>query len=147
MKKFVFRLAAVQNLRVYAEKQQKDVLAREQQALALLEKEETELTAREADWSHRYLQFCEQGTSPQRLAQVQAYLSEQRARRRENAHKQRTQHAAVEKARELLLEKVRERKSMDALYQKQLKAYLYEQKLQAEKELEDQVSVRAARTG
>lgn len=147
MKKFVFRLAAVQNLRVYAEKQQKDALAREQQALTRLEQEEAALAAQEEIWSRRYLELCEQGTRPQRLAQVQAYLCEQRAQRRKNARRQREQREAVEKARELLLEKVRDRKSMDALYQKQLHDYLYEQKLQAEKELEEQVSVRTARTG
>lgn len=147
MKKFVFHLAPVQSLRAYAEKQQKDVLAREQQALNLLEDEAARLEEQKAAWSRRYLRLCEQGARPLQLVRIQTFLSDVRARQAENGRRVRAQRETVENARQLLLERVRDRKSMDALYQKQLSAYAYEQKLQSEKELEDQVSSRLGRAG
>lgn len=142
MKAFTFRLASVQRLREYAERQQKDVLSREQQILRLLEEEAKNLETADGKWSAWYLHVCETGVIPVEMMRIQSYLSELRAQKTENSRRIRTQEQAVERARRELLEKMRERKSMDALYEKQLLAYRNEQKIQMEKEIGELVSAR-----
>ncbi len=142
MQKFKFRLAPVRNLRQYAEREQKDVLAREQYALRLLEQEEEALREAERQWSARYLQVCGAGAVPAEMMRIQTFLAELRARRKDNAARTLRQAEAVEQARQSLLAKMQARKIIDALYEKQIRAYRLEQKIQTEKEIEEQITAR-----
>lgn len=145
MQKFKFRLAPVQNLRAHAEREQKDILAREQHTLRLLEEKHEQLQTACRKWSAHYLKICSIGAVPADMIRVQTYLTELRWRLKENATCIHTQTAAVEQARQLLLEKMQERKTIDALFEKQFHAYRYEQKRQTEKEIEEQISARLDR--
>lgn len=145
MRRFKFRLAPVQHLREHAEREQKDVLAREQHTLRLLEEKQAQLQAACRKWSAYYLKICSAGALPADMIRVQTYLTELRWRLKENTACMHTQAAAVEQARQLLLEKMQERKSIDALFEKQFQSYRYEQKIQTEKEIEEQISARLDR--
>ncbi|ADU28067.1 flagellar export protein FliJ [Ethanoligenens harbinense] len=142
MQRFKFRLAPVRNLRQYAEREQKDVLAREQHALRLLEQEAEALREAERQWSARYLRVCGAGAVPAEMMRIQSYLAELRARRKDNAARIREQTETVEQARELLMTKMQARKTIDALYEKQIRLYHREQKIQTEKEIEEQIAAR-----
>lgn len=145
MQKFKFRLAPVQNLREHAEREQKDVLAKEQYTLHLLEEKREQLQGACRKWSAHYLKICSIGAVPADMIRIQTYLTELRWRLKENTACIHTQTAAVEQARQLLLEKMQERKTIDALFDKQFQAYRYQQKIQAEKEIEEQISARIGR--
>ncbi|MFT9055175.1 MAG: hypothetical protein ABF449_00930 [Ethanoligenens sp.] len=145
MRKFKFRLAPVRNLRQYAEREQKDVLAREQHTLRLLEEEEERLRVAYREWSARYLQICRSGTRPMEMVRIQSFSLELRTHAEDVAGRIYTQTAAVEQARQLLLEKMQARKTIDALYGKQFHAYRHEQKIEMEKEIEEQVAARWVR--
>lgn len=145
MQKFKFRLAPVQNLRAHAEREQKDILSREQHALRLLEDEGEQLRVSCRNWSARYLQICSTGAIPAEMIRVQTFLTELRWRLKQNTGRIHAQHTVVEQARQLLLEKMQARKMVDALFDKQFRAYRYAQKIQTEKEIEEQIAARLDR--
>lgn len=145
MRQFKFRLESVRDLREHAEREQKDVLAREQHALSLLEQERDRLVQACRKWSSDYLRICSVGAVPSKMVRVQTYLADLRWRLKGNASRLQAQAAVVERARAALVEKMQERKTVDALYKKQLRIYRYEQKREMEKQIEEQVMVRYSR--
>lgn len=145
MKAFHFRLESVLKLRQYAEKQQKDALGREMLMLHRLEEEGKKLAEADRIWSGTCLSLCKKGTGPAEMMRIQTYLSELRKGQTENRRRQKTQSNAVEQARTALMEKVKDRKMLDALYEKQLLAYHDEEKKQAENEIIDLLSTRLKR--
>ena len=142
MGRFQFRLQALYDLRRHMEKEQKDALAREKQRLDALRAEAERLSDQFSCWSRKYLVCGEQGMSPAQAAQISGYLSELERLIRENARQTVRQEAEMEKARQALVEKMKDRKVMDTLHDKQQASFQAQERLKDEKEIEEIISNR-----
>ena len=137
MSRFQFRLQALYDLRHQMEKEQKDALAREKQRLDGLLAEAERLADEFSGWSRKYLECGEQGMSPAQAAQISGYLGELERLIRENAQETVRQETVMEKARQELAEKMKDRKVMDTLHDKRQAEFQTQEQLKAEKEIEE----------
>jgi len=142
MAAFKFRLMSVLELRRHAERDQKDTLARERQLLAELMDESKRLLGELRFWSRQYLKNAEAGMSPPEAIRINAYLEELGRLLEENEKQAELQAAAVEKARLELIERMKERKPLDTLYDKQLTSFTELERVKEEHLVEEMVMSR-----
>lgn len=143
MARFRFRLQAVQELRHHAEKEQQDELLREKQRLDGLQEESDRLAAAFSHWSLWYLENSSHGMPAAEIVRLRGYLDELARRIRENAAQVERQQSAVERARTELVERMRERRTVDMLRDRKFAEYRLEESRRADKELEDWMACRA----
>lgn len=142
MGRFVFRLQPVYDLRKHAEKEQQDALARERQKLLEIERAGAALQAAFGNWSAAYVRSAREGMTPPEALRISNYIDELGHRLEENQKQAQQQNGVVEKERLLLIEKMKERKTLDKLYEKQLNAYREAERLRDEQEIEERVAGR-----
>jgi flagellar FliJ protein len=140
--KFKFRLQSVYDLRQHMESEQKDELARERQKMDELVAEEQKLRESFALWSEHYMRSASTGISPKDAVLISNYLDELDKNIVITGRKIEQQNAVVERERLLLIERMKDRKTMDSLYDKQLDRFTYEQGRLDEKEIEELITSR-----
>lgn len=139
---FKFRLQAVYDLRRHLENEQKDALNAARQKLDELVKARDGLNRSYEIWSKRYIERAEKGMSPSDAATIGRYLEELRRQIALSTRQIERQKAAVERERLFLIEKMKERKTIESLYNKQKERFLYEEGIKREKALEDLITSR-----
>lgn len=139
---FRFRLQTVYDLKQHMEDEQKDTLARERIKLDNLTAEEQSFKQKLMFWSRRYLSSASEGISPIEVVQIGRYIEELNQNIIKTGRQIERQKAVVERERQLLIEKMKERKTLETLHDKQLKRFKYEQGKEQEKEIEELISSR-----
>lgn len=142
MSRFQFRLKPVQELRAHIEQEYKDVLARERIRLNELEDEKRQLENKFSFWSAQYLENAEIGMSPSDAVTINNYIEELKRLIVENENHRSAQTIVVEKARVELIDKMKDRKTMDVLYEKQLASFMEEDRHKTELEIEEMITSR-----
>jgi flagellar protein FliJ len=140
--KFKFRLQTVYDLRQHLEEEQKDTLAKERQKLGEL------VSAREAlknsfdTWSKKYMTLAGEGMSPIEAVRIDRYLNDLNKSIVLTSRQIDKQKENVERARLLLIEKMKDRKTMETLCDKQRERFRFEEGKKEEKEIEELISSR-----
>lgn len=142
MSRFQFRLKPVQELRAHIEQEYKDALANEQLRLHALEDERKQLEHKFSFWSAQYLSNAEIGMSPSDAVTIHHYIEELKRLLAENQNRLSAQNIAVEQARAALIDKMKDRKTMDLLYEKQLAGFMEEERHKTELEIEEMIASR-----
>lgn len=142
MRRFHFRLASLQDLRRHSEQESKDRLMRERLRLTELMRESDRIMLETRRWSQRYLKMAQQGIRPIDSMRIDAYLSELARLKEENEKAVGAQESVVEKARADLTDKMKERKTIDRLRERQMQSFMLEESRRDEKLLEDQIQGR-----
>lgn len=140
--KFKFRLQAVYDLRKHLEEEQKDAMAAAQQKLHQFEEERDELERKFAVWSKKYLDLADKGMSPEEAVRIGRYLDDLRKDTLLALRKIEKQTLEVEEQRRLLAERMKERKSIETLHDKQKERFIFEENKKEEKELESLLTSR-----
>lgn len=144
MRQFRFRLQQVLNYRSHLENEAKDRLAQERGKLARLVAEGDRLAAETLRWSEKYLETARTGLTPGEAMRIHFYMKELGRMQEENRRRAAAQTGAVEKVRAELLEKMKERKVMEILCDRQKARFEQEQRRREEKETEELVTERLA---
>ena len=139
---FKFRLQTVFDLRQHLEDEQKDTLSRERVKLNELEAELQTLKNELLGWSQRYRESAGSGISPAEVMRIVRYLEELQKNINLQERSIERQNAVVERERLLLIEKMKERKTIEALCGKQRERFEYEESKRQEKEIEELISSR-----
>lgn len=137
---FKFRLQQVFEYRQHLEKDQKDKHAAARRILSDLEETAAQLAERRRYWSRRYLDSSLKGMTPIEAININAYLSELDRLLEENQKQIIRQTALVEQERQELVLRMQERKTMEALHDKQKARYEEEYRHKEEKALDDFIS-------
>lgn len=140
--KFRFRMQTVFDLRRHLESEQKDALSKERQKLEELCAARDLLADSFGSWSKRYMKLAAGGMNPLDAVQIGRYLDDLSTNivlaDRQIEHQQQ----AVEKARLELVERMKDRKTMETLYDRQFERFRYDEGKKEEKEIEDLISSR-----
>ena len=140
--KFKFRLQTVYDLRQHLEEEQKDTLAKERQKLGEL------VAAREAlknsfdTWSKKYMTLAVEGMSPIEAVRIDQYLDDLNKNIVLASRQIEKQTENVENERLILIEKMKDRKTMETLSDKQRERFRLEEARKEEKEIEELISSR-----
>jgi flagellar export protein FliJ len=140
--KFAFRLQSVFDLRRHLEDEQKDAYEKELQRLKMLTDEKRALEQSFAVWSDRYRHRAGQGMSPAEVCTIGRYIEDINRNIATAGRQIERQNANVEKERLLLVERMKDRKTMETLYDKQLERFRYEQGRIEEKQIEELIASR-----
>lgn len=140
--KFKFRLQTVYDLREHLESEQKDALSRERQKLNELIADEQRLKNKFKLWSSRYLEAANKGMSQSDAAIIGRYLDELEKSIIQAGRGVERQSAVVERERLLLIEKMKDRKTIETLHDKQRDRFNYEEGRRQEKEIEELITSR-----
>lgn len=140
--KFKFRLQSVFDLRKHMEDEQKDALGRERQILQKMNEEKASLERKFGLWSKRYLALADEGMSPHEAVRIGAYLNDLSKHIKAAEKGIERQTANVERERLLLIEKMKDRKTIESLYGKQREQFLHEFAKKEEKEIEELITSR-----
>lgn len=139
MARFVFRLQTVYELRVHEENDQKDRLAAERRKLEELHEYLERLEREVQYWSEYYIKQSKQGISPRKAAEIYHYLDEINRLIDEFNRKAEFQQSVVERERLELIEKMKERKIIESLKEKQAERFFAEEQKKQEIEVEELV--------
>ncbi|HEX3026309.1 MAG TPA: flagellar export protein FliJ [Clostridia bacterium] len=137
MKQFKFRLQQVLEFKRHLEMEQKDQLAVEKIKLDNFLAEETQLRSKFQFWAKRYIEFSYKGISPAQAAEINGFLSELSRMIDQCIKKIQDQEARVETVRQQLVEKMKDRKTLESLADKQSSRFLQEEMLKEEKSVEE----------
>lgn len=137
MQKFQFRLQQVLEYRSHLESEQKDRLALEKNKLDTLVHEENRLNGELSHWSGKYLQSMRVGVTPEEAIRIHYYMKELDRLLEENSRQIVRQEAQVEQTRLELVEKMKDRKTMEALYDKQKGRFITEELRKEERNIEE----------
>lgn len=140
--KFNFRLQSVFDLRKHLEDEQKDALGRERQILQKMTEEKEYLERQFDAWSKKYLDMADKGMRPSDAVRIGTYLNDIVMNIRTASKNIERQTANVERERLLLIEKMKDRKTIESLYGKQKQQFLYEESKKEEKEIEELITSR-----
>ena len=142
MASFNFRLRSVHELRRHIENEYKDTHEAENQKLRELLNLGSKLLSEHKHWSQQYIKIASEGMSPTQAIRLGSYIEELLRQIRENELQIENQAEVVEKARLELIEKMKERKTLDKLYEKQYAEFTASDLLKTEKEIEDLIKIR-----
>lgn len=147
MQKFRFRLQQVLEYRGHLEDESKDRLAMEQGKLARLLAEGKRLADETARWSRNYLDTAREGLTPVEADRIHCYMKDLGRLQEENRRQAAKQSETVEQVRAELLERMRERKIMETLRDRQKARFEKEERRREEQAVEELVVSRLARPG
>lgn len=142
MMNFKFRLQTVYDLRQHLEDEQKDALNAARQKLNELIAARDHLNYRFEIWSKKYVDLAEHGMSPADAVRIGQYLEDLRKQIALTTRQIEKQEQVVERERIILIEKMKERKTIESLYNKQKERFIYEETIKEEKVLEDLITSR-----
>ena len=142
MARFQFKLKPVLELRKYIEQEQKDTLAQERILLNQVQDELRNLREKFEFWSRTYIQSAESGTNPAEAVRMLRYIEELGSFIDKQVQLEAQQTVKVEKARLELIEKMKDRKTLDVLYDKQRFIHMENERIKTEKEIEEIVTGR-----
>lgn len=145
MKRFRFKLQPVLDLRCHLENEQKDALTRERQKLAELQLEEEQLRKKSEYWSNEYLKKADSGMMAEEAVRIDNFIQELSRQIAEVLKKQEVQAEVVEKTRIELVNKMKDRKTLDKLFEKQSDKFYYEENHKDEKAVEELITERMPR--
>lgn len=140
--KFKFRLQSVFDLRQHLESEQKDALTKERQKLDELVAAREALNVKFDMWSKKYITLAGVGMSPIDAVRIGQYLEDITKDIVLTSRQVERQKANVEKQRLLLIEKMKDRKTMETLFDKQHERYRYDESKKEENEIADLISSR-----
>lgn len=140
--KFKFRLQSVFDLKKHLEEEQKDAMAAAQQKLRELEAQRDELVNKHKTWSQKYMSLAKKGMTPSEAVRIGQYLDDLRKDIIVAGRNIEKQTAEVEKQRQLLVERMKERKTFESLYEKTKERFKLEEERKEEKALEDLITSR-----
>lgn len=140
--KFNFRLQSVFDLRKHLENEQRDALGRERQILQKMTEEKESLERQFDIWSKKYLALADNGMKPSDAVRIGTYLNDIALNIKTASKNIERQTANVERERLLLIEKMKDRKTIESLYGKQRQQFLYEESKKEEKEIEELITSR-----
>lgn len=140
--KFKFRLQSVYDLRKHLESEQKDALMKERQKLDGLIAAKEELSERFDMWSQKYMKLAGEGMNPIDAVRIGQYLEDLSKNIVLALRKIERQEPIVESERILLIERMKDRKTMETLYDKQQERFRYDEGKKEEKVIEDLISSR-----
>jgi flagellar protein FliJ len=140
--KFKFRLQSVYDLRQHLESEQKDKLEKERQKLMELFAERENFKKNFELWSRRYMGLAGGGMTPTEAVRIGRYLDDLDKKIILISRQIEKQNDLVEKERLILIERMRDRKTMETLYDKQFERFRYDENKKEEKEIEELISSR-----
>jgi flagellar FliJ protein len=141
---FKFRLQTVYELRKHVEKEHKDQLSRERHTLIMLQETGKTLQTELERCSQKYMSCANEGMSPDEAVRMDSYIRDLNRLIVENEKSVVDQSVAVENARLALIEKMKDRKTLDSLYEKQSGSFFEDESRKTEKEIEEMISGRLA---
>lgn len=139
MESFTFRLQPVLKLKQQLEKEQKEQFSRVISKLNELLAYKEELENSYQLWSQKYLGETSVGVSSHEAGQICRYLLRLRETMEQNESKIKTQSEEVEKQRTVLIEKIKERKLLETLRERQYKRFMEEEQRKQEKAVEEMI--------
>lgn len=140
MARFKFRLRPVHELRKYVEQEQMDILAQERLTLAQIQDEIRNLREKYEFWARKYIQSAEAGVSPAQVVQMLRYIEELGKLIDRQETQEAKQTVKVEEARLELIERMKDRKTLDVLLEKQQLLHRKTELAKEEKEIEEIVT-------
>ena len=140
--KFKFRLQTVYDLRQHLEEEQKDTLAKERQKLGELVAAREALKSSFDTWSKKYMALAVEGMSPIEAVRIDQFLDDLNKKIVLASRQIEKQTETVENERLLLIEKMKDRKTMETLCDKQRERFRFEEGKKEEKEIEELISSR-----
>ena len=140
--KFKFRLQTVYDLRQHLEEEQKDTLAKERQKLGELVAAREALKTSFDVWSKKYMTLAAEGMSPIEAVRIDQYLNDLNKNIVLASRQIEKQTENVENERLILIEKMKDRKTMETLSDKQRERFRLEEGRKEEKEIEELISSR-----
>lgn len=139
---FHFRLQSVLNMKQQLEKEQKEAFSQANAKLDELTEFGEKIENEYRRWSSSYIRAARTGTSPSDAIRICSYLSELQQLMEKNRERVEQQTEEVESQRVLLIEKMRERKLMETLRDRQCERFTKEEQKKQEKETEDMILAR-----
>ena len=136
---FHFRLQSVLNMKEQLEKEQKEAFSQANAKLNELTEFGEKIEKEYRQWSFSYIQTAQAGTNPSDAIRIFSYLSELQELTEKNRERLKLQEEEVENQRVLLVEKMRERKLMETLRDRQCERFTKEEQKKQEKETEDMI--------
>lgn len=140
--KFKFRLQSVYELRQHLEDEQKDALAAQRQKLNELLNRKDDLIKKFKMWSKKYMELAGRGMTPAEAVRIGRYIEEINKSIKLNDREIQRQTASVERERLLLIERMKDRKALEKLYDKQHERFKYDESKKEENEIADLISSR-----
>ena len=145
MSVFRFPLQSLLDLRGQMEKEGRETYAREFRRLQDFEELSRQIEQEQARWSKQFLARAGAGFSPAAAEQIGAYLIGLGDLKRRSDLRVQSQRAVVEKTREELVSRMKDRKLMEALHGRRLEAWRLAEQQQSQREVDDLLSERHAR--
>jgi flagellar FliJ protein len=137
MSQFKFRMQSIFDLRVHIEHEQKDVYTAENIRLRELFETKENLKAKFDLWALKYMNAAEIGINAADASQIYHYLDELKELLRRTEKQIEVQHQVVENERIVLIEKMKDRKTLENLKDRQFKLFWEEMQKKEEKDIEE----------
>lgn len=137
MPRFKFRLQSIFDLRVHIENEQKDVYTVENIRLSELFETKGSLTSKFDLWSLKYMNAAEIGINVADASQIYHYLDDLKELIRRTEKQIEVQSQVVENERLILIEKMKDRKTLENLKERQFKLFCEEMQKKEEKDIEE----------
>lgn len=130
------------DLRKHMEEEQKDALGRERQKLDKMTAEKRTLEDEFKLWSGKYLEDAGKGIRPLDAARIGEYINDILKNIKIMERNIKRQEENVETERLLLIDKMKDRKTIETLYDKQRRQFIYDETKKEEKEIEELITSR-----
>jgi flagellar FliJ protein len=137
---FKFRLQSIYDLRVHVENEQKDIYASENESLRELTEKKQNLEQMFDQWSQNYMNQTESGISATECSMIQCYLENLKDLMKRTDQQVEVQQQIVENARLNLVEKMKDRKTLENLKERQYNLFREEMLRKDEKDIEETLS-------
>jgi flagellar FliJ protein len=134
---FKFRLQSIFDLRVHIENEQKDIYAAENVRLSELDVKREKLGQKFDQWSLKYMNEAESGINATDASQIHNYLDDLKELIRRTDKQIEVQQQVVENERLNLIEKMKDRKTLENLKDRQHKFFCEAIQKKDEKEIEE----------
>jgi flagellar FliJ protein len=134
---FKFRLQSIFDFRVHIENEQKDIYAAENEGLSELSEKKENLEQKFYMWSHKFMNEAESGMTATDCTQIHHYLENIKELIRRTDNQIEVQQQVVENERLNLIEKMKDRKTLENLKDRQYKLFCAEMQKKSEKEIEE----------
>ncbi|MGI6707454.1 MAG: flagellar export protein FliJ [Clostridia bacterium] len=143
MKKFVFSLQTLLNLRESVEKEQKNKLQAIQTELHGMRQDLYRLQEQKQQAVTAYLQECEEGITTSRMKEYHAFFETMEKRIEEQKKAIKDTEKKEEQQKQLVIHAMKQRKILENLREKHCRQYLLEEQAKEQKRLDELAAQRA----